>query len=100
MIFKRGDTIGFIVPLTDEEDGSVLILEPSAMRAQIRNGKELIDEFMITATDTPGDYLFRAQGDSTKYPTGTFEMDIEFNIDGWIKSSDTFSIVIKPDVTQ
>lgn len=100
MEIKRGDTLAFIVQVADEV-GDPLVINAADIRSQLRKlgSGVLVDEFKISGTETPGEYLFEAQADTADYPVATLEADIEFTRDGVKKSSQTFSIVIKEDIT-
>lgn len=99
MEHKRGDTLTFIVKLVDEEN-EALVIPTTSMRSEMRDiSNKKIDDFTIETTAVDGEYLFTANGDTNKYPLETLYIDIEFDEDGNIKSSETFTINIVKDIT-
>jgi hypothetical protein len=97
---KRGDTFVFHVTLTDENNDPI-ILDVNNMLCQVRKfpRRELVDTFTIETTAVDGQYKFTATNTNI-YPIGVLYSDIEFTIDGVVKSSDTFKINVVEDVSR
>ena len=97
---KRGDTLSFYAAITDVETGKPVVTDISNIKSQIRTrmGK-LIDSFIISSTDTEGKYFLRSE-DTSKYPIGTHEIDIQITDNDVTISTETFTITIVQDVTQ
>lgn len=101
---KRGDTFAFMANITNEE-GNPLIKDAVNLKSQIRDKHDnLISELTITATETPGQYLFVSPSteDWPAFAWGEnmLQMDIEINVEGQIASSDTIDIEVIKDVTR
>jgi hypothetical protein len=96
---KRGDTFSFNFELKDD-DGEPLDLEVSDIKCQMktRTGRALIEEFIITKTDTLGLYNFEG-GDTSVYPLGIHDADIKFIVDGITTSTATFNIEVVEEIT-
>ena len=95
--FKRGDTFERYLDFADAAGDAVI---PDAIESEVRTKEgKLIDTMNIDTTDTPGRYHMYSY-DTSEYPFGTLEMDIEITIDGKRKSSETYNIVVVRDVTQ
>lgn len=97
---KRGDTLELSVLLKDDESNPI-DLDIANITCQMRDkNKVVIDDFSISQTNEVGKYLFKANGDEKEYPLGILYIDIEFNINEKIISSETFTIEIVEDITR
>jgi hypothetical protein len=98
--FKRGDTFAFFANIKDGEENPITGAA-SKLRCQVRDSLDnLKAELTITEEiGTPGKYLFMAL-DTSNWPITTITMDIQFNDEGIITSSETISAVILKDVTR
>lgn len=97
---KRGDSFSFTAKFTDAS-GVVMTGIADSLRCQIRDKVDtLIDELIITETDTPGKYLFKSLG-TTQYPIRTLYFDIQYNdlITGIITSTPMYEISVRRDIT-
>lgn len=100
---KRGDTFRIVATYTDP-NGVVPDITTLGIRTQIRDAKgTLISEPVITKLDqtdqaTRGKYTLRADTDT--WPLQTLVWDIEYTINGDVTSTNTFTIVVTPDVTR
>ena len=98
---KRGDTLGIALEL---KDGSTPILGIAAsLKAQIRSKESaagaLLGEFTVIDSGlSDGVYSLVFEGDTRSWPSKVF-FDIQWEDEGSIRSSDSFSIKIKEDIT-
>lgn len=102
---KRGDTFAFIMKLRDE-NGAPLVMDVANMKSQIRTTSDsLITDLTIVAQeDAPGHYYVSAE-DTNDWPltgsgTAPLVMDVEFDLGGIIRSSETVKIQVRKDVTR
>lgn len=98
---KRGDTFALGVRLKDET-GQPLILTVDKLKSQIRDSSDnLIADLVITINPSAeGLYTFTASDTSTWTPNTTLYLDVEMNIDGQIRSSQTVQIYVDKDITR
>ena len=98
--FKRGDTFALTAALKDEAQ-QPLTIDVANLKSQVRDGSGvMVAELIITTTETVGTYLLVAES-TTAWPANTtIYMDIQLNIDGQIRSSETIEISVIKDVTQ
>lgn len=98
--FKRGDTFSFYANIKDL-DGKPITGASEKLKCQVRDSLDnLKSELLITEElDTLGKYLFRAT-DTSNWPITTLNMDIQFNDEGIISSSETISVTVIKDVTR
>lgn len=96
---KRGDTFAFYVDMVDDQS-EPLVIPVANIKCQIKDTLDkLIDTMAISATATPGKYLFEA-GPTVGWPTGTLLYDIKINNGGKITSTNTEQIEVIKDVTR
>lgn len=97
--FKRGDTFALNADI-EVADGSPLELPASHIRSQIRTRNDiLVETLRVDETDTPGRYTIMAH-DTTNWPIGTLEMDIEIDNGAAIISSPTIYVPVERDITR
>lgn len=97
IIIKRGDTFGFSLTLSSA--GVVLVGKATNFKCQIRDcNKALICDVVISESDTPGTYLFRAENTSN-WAKSKFYMDIQYTEDGITVSTETVMITLVNEVT-
>lgn len=98
---KRGDTLSFIVTRKDDQ-GQPLTGDASKLKSQLRTREDkLAAEFSITETETPGDYLFKVDAQTTKdFRPGELYFDIEYRDDDIVYSSETMTVNVIKDVTR
>ena len=96
---KRGDTFILNVSLKDEA-GQPIALPVDKLRSHVRDSKDvLLANLSISAGATSGQYVFRAPS-TLDWPVGSrLNMDLEMDIDGSIRSSETVGINVIKDVT-
>jgi hypothetical protein len=99
--FKVGDTFALYAEIKDEA-GAPSTIAVANLRAQVRNASgKLYAELAITATETVGKYLLRAESAVTAlWPVGSLFFDIERTIGGVVTSSETVTIPVIKDVTR
>jgi len=96
---KRGDYFSFFAELKNEFNQAIVI-DDSLISSQIRDSHgNLIDDLDISSTNIPGQYLVE-KDDTTGWPLGNLEIDLEFLLSAKPKSSPTFTVLIIKDVTQ
>lgn len=96
---KRGDTFALNADISNA-DGDPVEYLPSQVRAQIRQRNDLlVDTLQVSSTETPGRYTLVA-ADTSNWPIGTLEMDIEVDNGEAIMSSVTIQIPIIKDITR
>lgn len=96
---KRGDYFSFFAALTNELNEPIIITA-DLIASQIRDSRgNLIDDLDVSLTNTPGQYLVE-KDDTTGWPLGTLEIDLEFLLNTKPKSTPTFTVLIVRDVTQ
>ncbi|KGE20688.1 hypothetical protein [Paenibacillus wynnii] len=92
LTIKRGDT--FIYTAT--WDGATL----SELRSQVRNSLgQLTSEVTINNAGTPYTFVLSVV-DTSKWPIGVLQTDIQRTVGGLIISSETITINVLRDVTQ
>ncbi len=98
---KRGDSIEIIARRLDSE-GNPQTGEATYLRSELRTKKgDLLGEFTISETTTPGDYLLEMEPILTAtFPLTVLELDIKYKKDEIVKSSETVQISIVKEITQ
>ena len=101
---KRGDTFGFNIKLSSD-DGAPLELQLGDIRRQLRTMSDaLIVELAVAHMGIDGGYYLSAPSTEdwpiTESGSPALIMDIEFTIDGRIRSSETMKIRVRKDVTR
>lgn len=97
---KTGDTFAFIATIKDEA-GVPIVGKAHLLKSQVRNYKdELIAELIISETETPGNYLFKAL-DTADWPLNEeLRTDIQYTDNEIVTSSETIMIPMAKDVTR
>lgn len=98
---KRGDT--FLLEATAQMDGAPQDLTGWAIRSQVRNGANLVEELDVAHTDRQaGRYRLACPASATQeWPTKPLDCDIEYTSpSGQVVSTETFKIDVKADVTR
>lgn len=97
--FKRGDTFALNADITDA-DGNPVEYLPTQIRAQVRQKNDLlVDTLAVDASGTLGRYVLMA-ADTSEWPIGVLEMDIEVDNGVAIMSSPTIEIPVIRDITR
>lgn len=92
--FKRGDT--FILDATASMD-----ITGWNIKSQVRKGRELIADLVVTIIDAPNGAYSLFMDDTTDWPDGRLFCDIQYTTDsGQVISTETFTIEVHRDVTQ
>src|SRR5574344_1489707 len=100
MELKRGDTLEFLINVTDSNTGEPIDIDITNIKSQMRTSYDkLIDTFRITRQADIGEYLFEAQNDTNKYPLEKLYIDVEFTQNDKIQSSETFELQVIADIT-
>lgn len=97
---KRGDTLEWVVTLTQE--GTGVDISDWTITSQIRQDTTLIASLTVTKTDSAnGVFSLTATASSTaSWALGTHSADIEFiDASGFVVSSQTFTIQLVKDIT-
>lgn len=98
--FKRGDTFALTAAINDEA-GDPMAIDVANLKSQVRDGAGvLVSELVVTTTETVGVYLLTASSTAAWPANTTLYMDIQLNVDGQIRSSETIEISVVKDVTQ
>jgi len=100
LMVKRGDTFNFTIIAKDANEEAISGAA-ARFKTQIRSGGGVLySDLIITETDTPGQYIFRALS-TESWPGGSvLYTDIQYtDINGDILSSDTIAIDVRKDVT-
>jgi hypothetical protein len=101
MELKRGDTLEFLINVTDSNTGEPIDIDITNIKSQMRTSYDkLIDTFRITKQSDIGEYLFEAQNDTNKYPLEKLYIDVEFTQNDKIQSSETFELQVIADITR
>jgi ABC-type uncharacterized transport system substrate-binding protein len=96
---KRGDTFAFYADFVDENSAPITGVE-AYLQCQSRDANDTLKTiFTVSATDVAGKYLFTSSDTSLLTPDETIYIDIQFSKDGTTTSSETFSVLVKGDVT-
>ena len=96
---KRGDTFALNADITNA-DGEVVNYLASQIKSQIRTKNDiLVASLTVQSTETPGRYVLMAAETST-WPIGVLEMDIEVNNGEAIMSSPTIEVPVIKDITR
>ena len=105
--FKRGDTFAFYANLTDKSTGEKITYDVSAFKAQVRNPQGKLYGTLTVAKNelVVGQYLFSTTSEVTSTWPATIDgvelhIDIEITVNEVKTSSETFSVIVKQDVTQ
>ena len=98
---KRGDTLSFVVKRKNT-DGSPMTGDENKLRSQLRDKSDVLQgEFVITETDTLGEYLFVIPPTVTKnWKEGSLFFDIEYRDGDLVSSSTTSEVKVIKDVTR
>lgn len=99
---KKGDTLTLLMALKDAADGTTpLDLSIDQIKSKIKTASgELFDEFVVSKSDTAGEYILKAKKNTTEYPIGTLNSDIRFEENGEVVHSETFEIEITKSETE
>jgi len=96
---KRGDSFVLTLELFDYNDVP-LTLDVDSLKSQVRaKNNRLIDEVLITQTETAGLYIFQVQ-DTTEWPIADLYMDVKIIKTDGISSTDTLVIPVVRDITR
>lgn len=105
--FKRGDTFAFYAILKDKSTGELIDVGAEFIRSQVRSPQGKIYASLMVSKNSlvQGQYLFQTTNAVTeKWPASEngveLHIDIEFVIDEVVSSTETFSVIVKQDVTQ
>lgn len=97
--FKRGSTLVFELALVDD-DGAPVIIDVADMRAEVRDGSELLCVLTIATTAVPGTYLLSTDEDTSDWDYGVVMTDIRAEVGSNIVYSDTVAFSVVPQVTR
>lgn len=98
--FKRGDSFGLTVSLTDSLDAPITGAA-SRLRSQIRTVTgSLVAELDITESGTAGTYFLQA-GETESWPIELVRMDVEYTSEGGaVSSTETMEFQVEEDITR
>ena len=102
--FKTGDT--YLLACTYKVSGSAVDISTYTIRAQMRTtGGRLVTDTTVTIdpdqVSNIGQFVIAASpADTSEWPTGDHEMDIEVSIAGTVKSTETFTQPVARDITR
>lgn len=97
--FKRGSTLIFELSLVDDA-GDPVVIDVADMRAEVRDGSELLSVLTIATTAVPGTYLLSTDDDTSDWDYGVVMTDIRAEIGGNIVYSDTVAFSVVAQVTR
>lgn len=96
---KRGDTFAFYASFVDDSGVAITGIQ-AYLQCQARDANDTLrSTFTVSATDVDGKYLFTSSDTSLLPVDEILYIDIEFSKDGTTTSSETFSVLVKGDVT-
>lgn len=96
---KRGDTFAFYANFVDDSGAAITGIE-SYLQCQARDANDtLYSTFLIATTDVDGKYLFTSSNTASFPIDELLYIDIQFSKDGTTTSSETFSVLVKGDIT-
>lgn len=97
--FKRGSTLFFELSLVDDA-GDPVVIDVADMRAEVRDGSELLCVLTIAITAVPGTYLLSTDEDTSDWDYGVVMTDIRAEVGGNIVYSDTVAFSVVAQVTR
>lgn len=97
---KTGDTLSLRVERTDS-DGQPVDLTGAAVTAQMRRRGEAVDLAVAMVEPAAGICELSLPAAATAMLTpGLWDLDVQFVLDGFTASSETFPVVMEQDVTR
>ena len=98
--FKRGDTFSFYADLKDGA-GNAIANVATKLKSQVRDKtKKLLADLNVTDGGAVGRYLLTAPVSTQNWTLGEISIDVEYNNNGVITSTQTFTYNVVEDVTQ
>jgi hypothetical protein len=99
--FKQSDT--FILACTYREDGTPVDLTTFEIASQVRDSSgTLVADLTVTLADQgtdPGVFTLSC-ADTSPWPIDLLPCDIQFTLDGNVRSTQTFFVAVEPEVTR
>jgi hypothetical protein len=97
---KRGDTFTLDFALTESDGTTPLDMTGWTVRSQVRRRKTLVADLVFTAIDAAAGTFRLACADTTDWPRGELQSDIEYtDLSGRVISTETYTIEVLEDVT-
>jgi len=98
--FKRGDT--FTLSCVYKVDNVPSDVTNVQIKSQVRNRRyELIQELTVVKSGDVGEFsLSASSADTTIWPVKILYCDVQFTVDGIVRSSQTFEINVIEEITK